>query len=76
MEHDSKVGNFVHIAPGVVVAGNVIIKDEVFIGAGSTIKNNILINKNVLIGSGTNVITNIKENSIIYNKISYEIKTK
>ena len=76
VEHDSKVGNFVHICPGVVVAGNVKIKDDVFVGAGSIIKNNILINKNVLIGSGTNVIKDVQENSIIYNKLSYEIKTK
>ena len=76
VEHDTKVGNFAHICPGVVVAGNVTIKDGVFVGAGSVIKNNILINKNVLIGSGTNVIKDIKQNSIIYNKLSYEIKTK
>lgn len=38
-----KLGKFVHISPGVTVAGNVEIYDMSWVGIGSTIVNNIKI---------------------------------
>ena len=37
VDHDSKIGNAVHISPGVNIAGNVNIGDRTWVGIGSTI---------------------------------------
>ena len=51
IDHDCIIKNFVHIAPGTTVCGNVTINDDSFVGAGTTIINNITVNSNCIIGS-------------------------
>ena len=66
IEHESKISSGVHIGPGAVVCGNVVIGENSFIGANSTIKNNIKIGKNVVIGAGSVVVKDVPDNSILY----------
>ena len=56
IEHESKVGNHSHIAPGVVVCGRVSLGDEVMMGANSTAIDNISISCNTIVGAGSTVI--------------------
>lgn len=37
VDHDCKIGNFVHIAPGAHLCGNVEVGDGAFVGAGSIV---------------------------------------
>ena len=53
VDHDCKIQNFNHIAPGVTIAGNVNIGSETFIGIGSKIINNINIKAKSFIKAGT-----------------------
>ncbi len=60
------VGNFSHIAPGAVLAGNVKIGSSSFIGANSVVKNGIKIGDNAIIGAGAVVVKDVPDNSLVY----------
>jgi sugar O-acyltransferase (sialic acid O-acetyltransferase NeuD family) len=56
VEHDCKIGEFVHLAPGSVLCGGVKIGDNTHIGANTTIIQGIEIGDNTLIGAGSVVV--------------------
>lgn len=62
IEHDCQISDYVHIAPGAVLTGNVSVGKSSLIGANSVIKENIKIGKNVTIGAGSVVLKNIPDN--------------
>lgn len=61
IEHECKIANSVHVAPGAVLAGNVYIGERTFVGANAVIKQGIVVGKDVVIGAGTVVIANIPD---------------
>ena len=61
IDHDCYIHKFVHISPGVHIAGNVTIYAETWVGIGSVIKNNLTIAKNVIIGAGAVVVRAIEK---------------
>ena len=64
VDHDCILGNYVHVAVGAHIAGNVTIKDKTWIGAGATINNDIKISSNNMIGSGAVVVKNITKSGV------------
>ncbi|MDB5203135.1 MAG: sugar O-acyltransferase, sialic acid O-acetyltransferase NeuD family [Ferruginibacter sp.] len=65
IEHECILGDYVHLAPGAVLCGNVTVGEGSFIGAGSVIRQGISIGKNVTIGAGSVVVKNIADNEIV-----------
>ena len=65
IDHECVIGDFVHIAPGAVLCGNVTIGENSFVGANSVIRQGITIGKNVVIGAGTVVVKNISDHSTV-----------
>lgn len=61
IEHETKIGDHTHCAPGTVVCGRCNIGNSVFLGAGSTVIDGITITNDVVIGAGSVVIRNIHE---------------
>lgn len=61
LDHDNIVDDYVHISPGVIVAGSVNIGRRTWLGIGSTISNNVNICENCMVGAGSVVIRNINE---------------
>ena len=61
VDHDCKLENYVHLSPGVHIAGTVSIGERTWIGAGTTVINNIIITDNCVIGAGSTVIKDIEE---------------
>ncbi|MCR0204570.1 acetyltransferase [[Clostridium] innocuum] len=59
IDHDCIVHDFVHISPGVHIAGTVEIRERTWIGIGSSIKNNIKICEDCIFGAGSVVIKDI-----------------
>lgn len=59
LEHDCKIKDFVHIAPGVSLSGNISIEEKTHIGTNSTIIQGIKIGNNCIIGAGSVVVKNI-----------------
>src|SRR5690606_39391805 len=62
IEHECKLEDAVHIAPGAVLAGNVRVGSNTFVGANSVVKQGVSIGKNVIIGAGSTVIRDIPDN--------------
>lgn len=63
VDHDCDIGKHVHIAPGVVLSGNVTVGDYTHIGTGANIIQGVNIGKHVLIAAGAVVVTDIPDNS-------------
>jgi len=77
--HDCEVGNYVHVAPGVNVSGNVRIGDGSWIGAGAVVNQGsstkkLNIGKNTIIGSGAVVIKDCKKDSVYVGVPASKVK--
>lgn len=59
IDHDNMIKDFVHISPGVKLAGTVSIGTGTWLGIGSIVINNISIIERSLIGAGSLVIEDI-----------------
>lgn len=61
VDHDCKIGAFVHVSVGTHVSGTVTIGERTWAGIGSTISNNISIVPDCMIGAGAVVVKDIQE---------------
>lgn len=65
-EHDSTLGDYSHLAPGVVTGGRVKIGSRTTIGLNSTIRDGVTIGDDCIIGQGSNVTKSIPDNEVWY----------
>ena len=65
VEHECAIGDYCHIAPGAVLAGNVTIMDGSFIGANATVKQGVTIGSNVIVGAGAVIINDIPDGKTV-----------
>ena len=65
IDHESTLGNGVHIAPGATLCGCVHLANNVFIGAGAIILPRLSIGENSIIGAGAVVTKNIPAGSTV-----------
>lgn len=61
VEHDNRLGDFVHICPKAALAGTVSVGEGAQIGIGSSVSNNLNICGGCLIGAGAAVVRSIDE---------------
>lgn len=61
VDHDCRVADYVHIAVGAHLAGNVGIGARTWIGAGAIVSNNVNICQDCMVGAGAVVIRDIEE---------------
>lgn len=61
VDHDCHIGAFSHVAPGVILGGNVRIGRRVLVGAGSTILPGVRVGDGAVIGAGSTVIRDVAE---------------
>lgn len=61
VEHESKISDFVHIAPGAVLCGNVRVGLNSFVGANAVVNQNIRMGENIIIGAGSVVTSDVTE---------------
>lgn len=59
VDHDCKVGDYVHISVGSHLCGTVSVGSGTWIGAGATVSNNISICPDCMIGAGAVIVKNI-----------------
>ena len=59
VDHDCKVGDYVHISEGSHLCGTVSVGSGTWIGAGATVSNNISICPDCMIGAGAVIVKNI-----------------
>lgn len=59
VDHDCEIEDYVHIAVGSHLCGNVSVGSGTWIGAGVTVSNNVSIWKDCMIGAGAVIVKNI-----------------
>ena len=59
VDHDCMIKDYVHISPGVHIAGTVKVGENTWVGTGTSVINNISIADDCIIGAGTVVIDDI-----------------
>lgn len=64
IDHDNVIEDYVHISPGVNLAGSVMIGYRSWLGIGSTVIDNLIITNMCVIGSGAVVTKNIYESGV------------
>ena len=64
VDHDNCISDFVHVAPGAILAGGVNIEARTWIGAGAVIKDHINICSDCMIGAGATVIKDIMDSGV------------
>ena len=74
IEHECIINNFVHVAPGAVLCGNVSVGENTFIGANAVIKEGIKIGNNATIGAGSVVIKDVAANTRVAGNPSILLK--
>ncbi|MGL2988103.1 acetyltransferase [Flavobacterium sp. RSSA_27] len=62
--HDSIIGKFVELSPGVHISGNCSIGDYSVFGTNATMLPKLTVGKNVVIGAGSVVTKNIPDNCV------------
>lgn len=66
VDHESILGDGVHLAPGVTLCGCVRLGKNVFVGAGAVVLPNLSIGENSIIGAGSIVTRDVPENVLVY----------
>jgi len=76
ISHESVLGEFCSIAPGVVVAGGTTVGNRSAILVGASLKNDISIGDDCVIGGSSFVRTNVPNNSVYYGVPAKFIRTR
>ncbi|OUU01685.1 MAG: hypothetical protein CBB92_03240 [Flammeovirgaceae bacterium TMED32] len=63
VEHDCSIGNFTHICPRAMIAGDVVIGVHTWIGIGSTVIEGRKIGDNVMVAAGSVVVSDVPSGS-------------
>lgn len=63
--HDTKVGEFTELSPGVSISGNCVIGAFCNIGTNATILPKVLLGNNVTVGAGAVVVKNVAEGETV-----------
>jgi acetyltransferase-like isoleucine patch superfamily enzyme len=74
IEHECNIGEFVHVASGSILSGNVTVGAGTHIGAGSIIRQGICIGEGSMIGIGSVVVKNIGDYVTAYGNPCREVK--
>lgn len=64
IDHDCTIVQYTHIAPGVILAGSVLVEQETFIGIGSAVAHGISIGESCVIGAGAAVVCDIPSHTL------------
>lgn len=66
VDHDCKIGDFSHIAPGAVLCGYVMVGSETLIGAGTVVRDHLDIGSRVVIGAGSVIVKPVSDGQTVY----------
>lgn len=73
IEHGCSIEQFVHVATGAILCGEVMVGRGTHIGAGSVIRQGIKIGSNTLIGIGSVVVSDINNQVVAYGNPCKEV---
>jgi len=73
IDHDNNISDFVHVCPGVNLAGEVTVGARTMIGIGASVIQGISIGKDCLIGAGSVVIRDVPDGGTVAGNPAREI---
>jgi UDP-perosamine 4-acetyltransferase len=76
IDHDCLIGDCVHIAPGVTLAGGVTVGNGSLIGVGATVMPNLCIGDDAVVGAGAVVIRDVPSNTTVVGNPAHVIPHK
>jgi sugar O-acyltransferase (sialic acid O-acetyltransferase NeuD family) len=76
VDHDTVIGDHVHIAAGATVSGSVVVGEEVHIGAGAVVIQNVHIGRKTVVGAGGVVIRDLPSNITAVGVPAKELKIR
>lgn len=65
VDHDCRIGDYVHVAPGVALGGSVIVGDGAFIGLGARVLPGLRIGHDTIVGGGAVVIRDVPDGTVV-----------
>jgi sugar O-acyltransferase (sialic acid O-acetyltransferase NeuD family) len=65
IDHDCSIGDWVHIAPGVTLAGSVTVGNGALIGVGASVIPGLCIGEDSVVGAGSVVIRDVPSNTTV-----------
>lgn len=74
LDHDNVIEDYVHISPGVNLAGAVVVGRGSWIGIGGVVSNNVTICSKCQLGAGAVVVKNITESGVYVGVPAKKIK--
>jgi len=66
IDHDSTIGDHVHIAPGATLCGNVRVGDCSHVGSGATVIQNAVIGAGCVVAAGATVVGNVAGGTTVF----------
>ena len=66
VDHDDRIGDFSHVAPGATICGFVTIGRETWIGAGAVVRDHLSIGDRVMVGAGSVVLKPVPDGLTVY----------
>lgn len=66
IDHECRLANGVHVAPGATLCGCVTVLENSMIGAGAIVLPRLTIGKNSIVGAGAIVTRDVPDNSVVY----------
>lgn len=76
IDHECIIGDFCHLAPGVVLCGSVKVGKGTFIGANSVVRQGITIGNNVTIGAGTVIVKDVPDGVTVVGNPARQLEKK
>ena len=74
VDHDCYLDDYVHIAPGVSLAGGVRVGKGTFIGVGGSVRDHVTIGQNSFIGVGSVVVNDLDPGFVYYGVPAIKVK--
>lgn len=65
VDHDCRLGDGVHLSPGVHLSGNVTIGEASWLGTGCSVRNNVVIGRDVIAGVGSAIVSDIADAEVV-----------
>ena len=65
IDHDCEIEDYVHIAPGTALAGNIKVGEGAQVGIGACVKQNVTIGKWAIVGAGAVVINDVPDYAVV-----------
>lgn len=65
IDHESRIGDYVHIAPGAVLSGDVVVENLAQVGIGAVIDRGLRIGVGAVVGAGAVVLEHVPDYAVV-----------